>query len=142
MARQWQDNGKMVRLLARLHDAIDIDASVHRQEWRGTRGYRTRDTHTLVNSLHVLHHLIESAHEVGAVDLGQGGVVPAQGFRLVDELLPAGVAGEQGPLFPPVEKQIDRDDEITGRAGEGEEEGGGGERRRGRRWDRGDAIIR
>lgn len=59
------------------------------------------DTHTLVNSLHVLHHLIEATHEMGAVDLGQGGVVPAERLGLVDELLPTGVAGEQGPLFPP-----------------------------------------
>jgi len=67
-------------------------------------GYRgAYDTHTLVNSLHVLHHLIETAHEVGAVDLGQGGMVPAEGLGLVHELLPAGVAGEQGPLFPPAE---------------------------------------
>lgn len=61
------------------------------------------DTHTLVNSLHVLHHLIETAHEVGAVDLRQGGMVPTKGLGLVYELLPAGVAGEQGPLFPPAE---------------------------------------
>lgn len=58
------------------------------------------DTHTLVNPLHVFHHLIQATHEVGAVDLGQGGVVPAERLGLVDELLPTGVAGEQGPLFP------------------------------------------
>lgn len=72
------------------------------------------DTHTLVNSLHVLHHLIETAHEVGAVDLGQGGVVPAEGLGLVDELLPAGVAGEQGPLFPPAEKRSIKTDIVSG----------------------------
>lgn len=69
---------------------------------------RTRDTHTLVNPLHVLHHLIESTHEVGAVDLGEGGMVPAEGLGLVDELLPAGIAGEEGPLFPPVENDHNR----------------------------------
>jgi len=47
---------------------------------------------------------------MSAVDFGQGSVVPAEGLGLVDELLPAGVAGEQGPLFPPV-KTID--DEIA-----------------------------
>jgi len=41
---------------------------------------------------------------MGAVDFGQGGVVPAEGLGLVDELLPAGVAGEEGPLFPSVDR--------------------------------------
>lgn len=94
-----QDNGavKLLTTPARCNRAIPT-LTANGIVYRGAY-----DTHTLVNSLHVLHHLIETAHEVSAVDLRQGGMVPAERLGLVYELLPAGVAGEQGPLFPSAE---------------------------------------
>lgn len=60
------------------------------------------DTNAPVDTLDVLHDLVQTGDEVGAVDLGQGSVIPAQGLGLVDQLLPARVRREERPLFPPV----------------------------------------